>query len=41
MKERLDFGTSFLQVGAVLQPSSAVAEIFSVLQNSFKNRYYH
>ena len=36
MRERLDFGTSFLQVGAVLQPSSAVAaESFFCTEGEF------
>ena len=35
MRERLDFGTSFLQVGAVLQPSSTVAESFFCTEGEF------
>ena len=35
MREVMDFGTSFLQVGAVLQPSSAVAESFFCTEGEF------
>ena len=35
MRERFDFGTSFLQVGAVLKPSSAIAESFFCTEGEF------